>query len=169
MRFSAFLTILLVLGSVCIRTAFAAEPDPFTKHEEPPIVGRWDLKVRDGDREYPSWLEVRLSGFRTLVGSYVGQFGSARPIAEIPFDQETGTFHFVVPPQWERRTTQITFQGKLDGELLHGETTNDKGTTIRWEGRRAPSLDRTQPPKWGEPIKLFNGRDLSAGSSAMQR
>jgi hypothetical protein len=68
MRFSAFLTILPVLGSVCIRTAFAAEPDPFTKHEEPPIVGRWDLKVRDGDREYPSWLEVRLSGFRTLVG-----------------------------------------------------------------------------------------------------
>jgi hypothetical protein len=44
---------------------------------------------------------------------------------------------------------------------LHGETTNDKGTTIQWEGRRAPSLDRTQPPKWGESIKLFNGRDLS--------
>jgi hypothetical protein len=139
----------------------AAELDPFSKHQPPPIVGRWDLKVRDGDREYPSWLEVRLSGFRTLVGSYVGQFGSARPIAEIPFDETTGSFRFVIPPQWERRTTPIAVEGKLEGEVIRGETTNDKGGKVQWEGRRAPSLDRTQPPKWGESTRLFNGRDLS--------
>jgi len=150
---------LLILSSVL--PAVAAENDPFTKHEDPPIVGRWDLKVRDGEREYPSWLEVRLSGFRTLVGSYVGQFGSARPISEISFDPAKGSFRFVVPPQWERRTTPIAVDGKLDGELLRGETTNVEGKAVQWEARRAPSLERQQPPKWGAEIPLFNGRDLA--------
>lgn len=141
--------------------ATAAESDPFTLHELPPIAGRWDLQVHDGAQTYPSWLEVRQSGFRTLVGTYVGQFGSARPIGEIKFDGTTGSFHFVIPPQWERRTKDIVFQGKIvDGELK-GETTNDDGKSIQWQGHRAPPLIRDQPPKWGEPIELFNGRDLT--------
>ena len=45
------------------------------------LIGRWDIVVRGHEGEYPSWMEVRLSGNSTLVGSYVGQFGSARPIA----------------------------------------------------------------------------------------
>src|SRR5205085_1843452 len=109
----------------------------------------------------PSWLEVRLSGYRTLVGSYVGQFGSARPIATVDLDKTSGSFRFVVPPQWERRTDDVTLTGKLEGDVLRGETTNDQGKPVHWEGHRAPSLDRTQPPKWGKPIQLFNGRDLT--------
>src|ERR1700687_237336 len=65
------------------------------------IVGRWDMMVQTPDGEYPSWLEVRLSGRGTLVGSYVGQFGSARPIGRVEF--EKGRVRFVVPPQWEQR------------------------------------------------------------------
>jgi len=160
MRFSNFCTLTGFL-SATVLSASAADDQPFTKHEPAPIVGRWDLKVRDGDREYPSWLEVRLSGFRTLVGSYVGQFGSARPISEITFDSASSRFRFVIPPQWERRTTPIAIEGKLDGDRLRGETTNEKGETIQWEGRRAPLLVRTAGPKWGESIKLFNGRDLA--------
>src|SRR5262249_45172530 len=58
----------------------AGEDDPFTKREAPRVVGRWDFKVHGTDGDHPSWLEVRESGYRTLVGSFVGQFGSARPI-----------------------------------------------------------------------------------------
>ena len=32
------------------------------------IIGKWDLEVIKGDRILPSWLEVKLSGNRTLVG-----------------------------------------------------------------------------------------------------
>ena len=39
--------------------------------QEAPIVGRWDLTVHGSDGDYPAWLEVRRSGYRTLVGSYV--------------------------------------------------------------------------------------------------
>lgn len=158
-------SILCLLGTqlailLLCAVAVAAESDPFTKREAPPIAGRWDLTVRDGDREHPSWLEVRLSGYRTLVGEYVGRSGSARPVAQVAFDEKTGRFRFVLPPQWERRTNDIAFEGKLEGDVLIGETTNDQGKTIRWEGRRAPLLNREHPPKWGKPIKLFNGQDL---------
>jgi hypothetical protein len=142
-----------------IMLAPAAEPDPFTLREPPQIIGRWDLKVRDLGEEYPSWLEFQLSGYRTIVGSYVGRGGSTRPIGLVHF--QNGRFRFAVPPQWERRTNDIIFEGRLEGDMLRGTTTNDKGTPIQWEGRRAPSLHRTAPPKWGEPINLCNGRDLT--------
>lgn len=142
-------------------SAVAAENDPFVKIDPPAIVGRWDLTVRDGAVEYPSWLEVQLSGYRTLVGRYVGQFGSARPVGKIEFDKASGAFRFAAPPQWEKRTSDIVFEGKVQGETLHAETTNDQGKPVKVEGRRAPSLIRAQAPKWGKAIKLFNGQDLT--------
>ena len=66
-----------------------------------------------------------------------------------------------MPPQWERRTDDQHFEGRLQGDVLSGETTDDKGRRVRWEARRAPSLARTHPPRWGEPVELFNGRDLA--------
>jgi 3-keto-disaccharide hydrolase len=153
--------LLLAVWAGSVVSGTAADNDPFVLHEPPPITGRWDLQVRDGSQVYPSWLEVRLSGYRTLVGAYVGQFGSVRPIGEIKLDSGSGDFRFVVPPQWEHRTDDIGFKGKLEGEVLRGETTNDAGQPIHWEARRAPSLDRARPPKWGKAISLFNGHDLS--------
>jgi hypothetical protein len=117
------------------------------------------LVVHDAGREYPSWLEVSQSGYRTLVGRYVGQFGSARPIGQIEHDQ--GRIHFALPPQWERRTNEVIFDARLEGEVLRGEVTDDYGQRLPCEGRRAPSLQREQSPSWGDPIVLFNGRDLT--------
>jgi hypothetical protein len=129
------------------------------ERREPPIVGRWDIVVESSEGQYPSWLEVRLSGNHTLVGSFVGHFGSARPISRVIF--KDGEIHFSVPPQWEHRADDLQFSGRLDGAKLHGETTDDKGQPATWTARRAPSLHRAQTPRWGEPIALFNGRDLS--------
>ena len=147
---------LLLLGGV---PALADPDDPFTTRQPPPVIGRWDLKVHGPEGDYPSWLEVRQSGFRTLVGSFVGRFGSARPVSRVDYDR--GRVRFTLPPQWERRTDDLTFEGKLQGDVVRGETTDDKGKRITWEGRRAPSLKRDRPPRWGEPVELFNGRDLS--------
>ena len=35
------------------------------------------------------------------------------------------------------------------------------GEPMEWTGVRAPSLRRTAEPKWGKPIALLNGRDLT--------
>jgi 3-keto-disaccharide hydrolase len=126
-----------------------------------PLLGRWDLTVHDGDNTYPSWIEVKLSGRNTLVGSYVGQFGSARPVANIEFDKTSGHFHFVVPPQWEHRTNDVVVEGTLKGDALIGSVPNDAGNSVPWEGHRAPALVRDHAPKWGQPVELFNGHDLA--------
>jgi hypothetical protein len=144
---------------ILLEAAFFAKDDPFTLRQQPPIVGRWNLTVTGADAKYPSWLEVRQSGFRTLVGTYVGQFGSARPIGKIEFNK--GEFRFTLPPQWERRTDDITFKGTLKDGVLQGETTDDKGKTIRFEGRRAPALKPSATVKWDKANDLFNGRDLT--------
>src|SRR5579859_2863663 len=144
---------------LAIPFARPAEDDPFTKHKLPPIVGRWDLVVHDPAGSYPSWLEVRQSGYRTLVGSFVGHFGSARPISHVAFNK--GKVRFTLPPQWERRTDDLVFEGKLEDDVLRGETTDEKGKMIRWEGHRAPALQRDRPPRWGKPVELFNGKDLT--------
>jgi len=62
-------------------------------------IGRWDLTVEGEGRRYPSWLEVTLSGNRTLVGRFVGGGGSARPIARVQLDR--GRLRFAIPPQWK--------------------------------------------------------------------
>jgi hypothetical protein len=150
-----------VVGAVLLLAGAAAgtgADDPPTPRE-PAVEGRWALTVSGPDGEYPSWLEVRKSGRHTLVGSFVGRFGSARPVSKVEF--EKGRVRFVVPPQWEARTDDLVFEGKLADGVLRGETTDEKGRRLTWEGRRAPALKREHPPQWGEPIELFNGRDLT--------
>ena len=146
-----------VLLLLCVGLLSAAD-DPPAKSEAA-LIGRWDLTVQSPDGAYPSWLEIRRSGRRTLVGSYVGRFGSARPIAKIELVE--GHMSFTVPPQWEQRKDDVRFAGRLEGETLSGETTDDEGRKVNWTGRRAPSLKRTAAPSWGEPIELFSGKDLA--------
>ncbi|MBX9582309.1 MAG: DUF1080 domain-containing protein [Gemmataceae bacterium] len=145
------LTPVLAVAAATLTAATAADP--------PGVVGRWDLTVSGPDGTYPSWLEVRRSGTNTLVGSFVGRFGSARPVSRVEVDGDR--VRFAVPPQWEKRADDLAFEGKLDGGLLRGETTDDRGRRVTWEGRRAPDLKRAGPPRWGAPVGLFNGKDLT--------
>jgi hypothetical protein len=128
--------------------------------EQSPIIGRWDITVQAANnRTYPSWLEVRLSGNRVLVGQFVGQGGSARPISRVEF--ANGQFKFSIPPQWDRRDVDLTMEGKVDGDHLSGTMNDNTGNKLTWTGNRAPLLHRTGEPKWGTPITLFNSKDLT--------
>jgi hypothetical protein len=149
---------LLALGVAALAVAAEAQQQPPAKRRPASIVGRWDLTVQGPDGAYPSWLEVRRSG-RTLVGSFVGQVGSARPVSRVEF--EDGRLRFSVPPQYEQRKDDLGFEGRLDGDTLRGQTTDDKGRPATWTGRRAPALRRDKAPEWGEPVELFNGKDLA--------
>lgn len=137
-----------------------AADDPFVLQTPPPVVGSWDLVVHGADgNNYPSWLKVEQSGYRTLVGAYVGQFGSARPIALVHHDQ--GRIRFNIPPQWEHQTNDIVVSARLDGDVLQGELNDDQGRQLKWEGHRAPTMVRDHAPKWGHSIELFNHKDLA--------
>lgn len=123
------------------------------------LVGRWDITVRQGDHAAPSWLEVEVSGIKTLVGRYVSTGGSARPISEVHFDN--GHFSFSIPPQWEGTNNPLTVQGELRGDGIEGTVTDPSGSAYPFSGVKAPLLPASVEPHWGKPMKLFDGADLN--------
>ncbi|WP_228713512.1 3-keto-disaccharide hydrolase [Arundinibacter roseus] len=123
------------------------------------LEGRWDITVDMNGKPAPSWLEVRHSGNRTLVGQFVSVSGSARPISEVHV--KDNTFHFAIPPQWESGTGDFSVKGTFQGDKISGSLTTPDGKTYSWTGVRAPSLRRTSPPVWGKPIKLTQGNSLT--------
>jgi hypothetical protein len=129
------------------------------KEDTAAIEGRWDITVKDGAKEFPSWLEVRLSGLRTLVGRFVGGGGSARPISRVNYSN--GKLSFSIPPQWEKENKDLYVEGSLQGDRLVGTMIAPDGKKYSWIGVHAPALRRTAEPVWGDPVVLFNGKDLN--------
>ena len=134
------------------------------------VIGRWDLTIviEDDDLEdlglfrhglmdaagFPGWLEVKLSGFSTLVGYYVGYEGSARPISEVHHSPETGKYSFTIPPQWMDIEDKY-FEFSVENDKLNGYMMLD-GHKLQWTGVRQPSLTREKPPVWGNPKNLLD-------------
>ncbi len=131
---------------------------PANSQDQTSLIGRWNLQVQATGGSHPSWLEVRKSGNHALVGSFVGQFGSARPISKVDFDGQY--FRFAIPAQWEKRTDDLVFLGQAHGETLSGTTTDETGRVLHWKGSRAPKLIRQQQPVWGRSISLFDQKTL---------
>src|SRR6478609_4344441 len=123
-----------------------------------PLEGKWDITVDEDGKQMPSWLEVRHSGLKTLVGYFVGTGGSARPISRINFAD--GKMDFTIPPQWDEGQDMV-FEATLANDKLTGTVVRADGKKFNWTGVRAPSLWRDKAPVWGSPIKLFNGKDLT--------
>jgi len=122
------------------------------------FVGRWDLTLKAPDREYPSWLEIEQEDGQ-LQAQMVGRWGNARPLPKIEITN--GHLRFVSPKEEEGRPDDMVFEGALTGKTLSGTTTGPDGIPWQWSGRRAPALKRIGAPKWGKPIPLFNGKDLT--------
>jgi hypothetical protein len=89
----------------------------------------------------------------------VGRWGNARPLPRI--DISNGHLTFVSPKEEESSKNDLVFEAKLVGNQLVGTVNGPDGDSWTWTGRRAPSLKRTGTPKWGKPIQLFNGKDLT--------
>lgn len=126
---------------------------------ETAVIGKWDLVVQKDGEQLPSWLEIRKSGTSTLIGQFVYAFGSARPIAEIKV--KANKFYFSIPKQWEGGKMDMSFEGQLDGDGIKGTMQYVDGKTYQWSGVKAPKLAYHKNPKWGSPIQLFNGKDLT--------
>ena len=150
---------LLMLASVSLPLAYAektasSEADASVQS----FLGRWDLTLKAPDREYPSWIEIRQEDGQ-LKAQLVSRWGNARPLPRVEIS--SGKITFVSPKEEEDRKDDMVFEGKLTGDTLSGTTTGQDGTPWTWTGKRAPSLRRTGTPKWGKPVKLFNGKDLT--------
>lgn len=151
---------LLTFGAAS--SSFAGEFDSgihFQEDKTKNLIGRWDITVDVDGTATPAWLEVKRSGFRTLVGYFVALTGSARPVAEVKFDN--GKFKFEVPPQWESGSQNLVVEGQLSTSGIQGTLLLSDGKKYNWKGVKAPYLKRTAAPVWGKAVSLFNGKDLT--------
>ncbi len=122
------------------------------------FLGRWDLTLKAPDREHPSWLELSEENGQ-LKAQFVGRWGNARPLPKAEIAK--GHLTFVSPKEEEGSQADLVFEGTLIGKNLSGTVNGPDGKTWQWTGMRAPSLKRSGTPKWGKPIELFNGKDLT--------
>lgn len=119
------------------------------------IAGSWNLVVETDNGDRPSWLQVKTSGNNALVGYFVGIDGSARPVSEIKYAEDTGIYSFTIPPQWINTDTDMHMEfTHSDGELTG--TTSYGSTTLNWTGTKAPELITTSTPEWAEPVELLD-------------
>ncbi|MBY0491735.1 MAG: DUF1080 domain-containing protein [Gemmatimonadaceae bacterium] len=153
-RVRATAAVALTVVSSILATRVAAQP------VNTAVAGRWDLTVQGPDREYPSWLEVYLSGSRTLVGRFVHDGGSARPVAKVTF--ANNVVRFAIPPQWEGGNGELQVEATLANDTLRGTLTTVSGEKHALVGVRAPMLRRTAAPVWDKPIALFDGTTMNA-------
>lgn len=125
-----------------------------------PFLGRWDLTLTSGGHNYPSWLELREKDGQ-LKAEMVGRWGNARPLPSA--EVSNGHLKFTSPKEEEGSKADLVFNGTLTGKILSGTLNGPDGKTWKWTGLRAPTLQPKVevPPKWGVPVPLFNGKDLT--------
>ena len=155
MKKSTFiLTLIFIVQSIFLNVCFA-QSQPSNES----IEGKWDITVMMGSTGRASWLEIKHSGIKTLVGHFVGDGGSARPISQVFYKDGKMSFH--IPPQWENNDNELYVEGELKNGKLIGTMKMPNGNIFSWEGVRAPKLWRDKEPVWGTPIQLFNGKNLN--------
>src|SRR5438445_7972480 len=83
------------------------------------LLGRWDLTLKAPDREYPSWLELRIENGK-LTAQMVGRWGNARPLPKVALSE--GHLTFVSPKEEESSKNDLVFEGKLTGQRSEEHT-----------------------------------------------
>jgi len=156
---------LALLTLLALPAAVATAQDAF--------LGRWALTIPGGGA---GWLEIRKEkGW--YDGSILWGGGSVVPVASVNFHEDT--LHVTRVREVKRtdasgkvvRTQQVTelLAGRVDGDTIEFMQFNPRedGTGLRqdnFSGKRIPALP-PQPDlskvKFGTPIPLFNGKDLT--------
>ncbi|MGH8021342.1 MAG: 3-keto-disaccharide hydrolase [Opitutaceae bacterium] len=164
----------LNLICVCSMPLFSIASGSLSAASDSSFFGRWALNMPNGRA---GWLEVeQRDGW--LDGSLLWGGGSVLPLAHVVI--EDGTLTVTRLRNVERkdasgkviRTQQFTttITARLDGKdalkLSHMEPRTDGSgfDHAEFTGRRIPPLPPPPDPaavRFGEPIDLFNGRDLS--------
>ena len=154
MRGHGLLVVLVLTGA---GTAAAQTTDI---QPQPPVVGKWNLTVTTPRGDHPAWVELYHSGYRSLVGRYVGRIGAPRPVGRAEWTAADSTVRFTIPPEWDTRA-DVQFEARLRGDTLTGTLTTSGGVAAPFTGRRAPALRRPVPTAWSAPRALLNGKDLT--------
>jgi hypothetical protein len=130
---------------------------------ENPFIGRWALTIPGGGA---GWLGITEEAGR-LKGSILWGGGSVLPVTSTKVEGDTLV---VTRVSGSRQKTTETITARLDGDRMKLTTSTvdadgrPRGKAADFTGKRIPPV----PPapvlskvKFGEPIVLFNGKDLT--------
>lgn len=123
-----------------------------------PCVGRWDLTLMWGGTRRACWLEITEEK-GSFSGRFGGPTGSASPVSNLRLDGSRLTFS--TRDYWYsdgKGWMDVAFAVNVD--QISGLVTRAH-ETIEVNGRRAPILRTTRRPRWGDPLPIFNGKDLT--------
>lgn len=141
-----------------------------------PLYSAWAFTLPDGN---PAWLKIGKGPGNKPQASLLWSVGSARPAKDVVLNGDTITFQR--PVRWKPGGGQITKQvvGPMTGQLISdnqlrltfgqrelrdGKPASDAVETIWLAGDRIPPPPTTpdlSDVQFGEPIQLFNGKDLT--------
>ena len=152
MRSSLFRSLTLVTLSLLVAGSLAMADNPF--------VGRWALTIPDGGA---GWLGIEEKD-GALKGSILWGGGSVVPVQEVKMEGDT----LIVTRSRAKSPEKEIITAKVTGDDLKLTTVKNKGGResgrAEFTGKRIPPM----PPmpdlskvKFGEPVMLFNGKDLT--------
>ena len=155
--------LLFALGAAFVLISCSSKQQAPPPPQQPAIspavfLGRWDVTIKTETEEFPSWFEISREGTQ-FKGRFVGREGSARPIDKLVISGDQ--LEFSLPKQYEKRADDLTFKGKIIDNRIEGTTVSDDGRTLSWKAVVAPPLERSAVSGWGEPVRLFNGKDFT--------
>jgi hypothetical protein len=137
--------------------------------------GRWNISVANDNRGRAWWLEVEGAGTPGIRGKFVGAPGGQLdkiPEIRLEGDELIWVFHKAYrrnPDQAEQKSAKGVYRARLVGGKLAGRLDVEGLPQLAAEftGTRAPELKETDDGKWkeGQPVELFNGKDLSGWAS----
>lgn len=132
-------------------------PGLMAQNSARPFLGRWDLTLTNQSGTLPSWIDVSEDHGQVKV-LFVGITDHATPLKQA--DMKDGKLVFVSPKGESGFPADTTYTVERRGDRLSGTVVNSEQ---KWtlSGQRAPTLKDHTVTRWGEPVKLFDGKDLS--------
>jgi hypothetical protein len=140
-----------LLGCAVMLTCSGPTEEPPSEVEDmsQEMLGRWDVTVH-GEETYPLWFEL-VDNDGSIQGRFQRRFGHAIPIDSVGISGDEMTLLI----------EGDTYNGTLQAGAWTGAGAMQDGTELQWHALRAPELKAPENPEWGDPIELFNGRDLT--------
>jgi len=128
--------------------------------------GRWDVTVSGQSPQRGWWLEVAGAGTENLKGKFMGApVGLLDDIPKLSISE--GELRFALDARFRKDhgPEKGLYWARLEDGKLKGtfEIEGDPSTYLEWTGVRAPALAEKDDGTWkrGDPVALFNGRDLT--------
>ena len=131
--------------------------------------GRWDITVNGPLPQRGWWLEVSGAGTDNFHGRFLGGPSGLEELPKLSISESELRFALDAKYRKDRGVEKGLYWARLEDGKLKGtfEIEGDPTTYLNWTGVRAPVLAEHDDGSWkfGDPVVLFNGRDLAGWQS----